>query len=161
MSQLSRAKKGHKGFFAIHGMAHTRPHRIWVAMKKRCSNPNSQDYQWYGARGITVCDRWKNSFQAFFEDMVMPPEGMSLDRIDNDGPYSPDNCRWATPKQQAANQRPRINTLYITVGTRTLSAPEWAKETGIPRYVLYLRLKAGWSAEDATSKPLRARKKAA
>lgn len=79
----------------------------WIDMKKRCLNPNNKDFSYYGARRITICNRWKNSFENFYADMGTRPKGMILDRRDNDGNYEPGNCRWVTRKIQADNRRPR------------------------------------------------------
>ena len=76
-------------------------------MIQRCTNQHNPTYRWYGARGIDVCDRWKNSFDAFLEDMGRRPDGLSLDREDNDGNYEPGNCRWATKLEQMHNKRQR------------------------------------------------------
>jgi hypothetical protein len=91
----------------IHGMEGTPTYRSWDAMKQRCTNLNNPHYADYGGRGISVCDRWLNSFKAFLEDMGEKPDGLTLDRIDNDGDYTPANCRWATYSEQNLNKRSR------------------------------------------------------
>ena len=89
-----------------HGLTKSRTHVIWVAMKQRCTNPKRNRYEIYGGRGITVCDRWMQSFENFLADMGEAPEGLSLDRFpDMDGNYEPGNCRWATDVEQVYNRR--------------------------------------------------------
>lgn len=85
-------------------MAKHPSYHSWYNAKRRCTNPTDKRFARYGGRGISMCDRWLNDFHAFVEDMGIRPEGMTLDRIDNDGNYEPSNCRWATPKQQSQNQ---------------------------------------------------------
>lgn len=88
-----------------HGLTRTRTYNSWQSMKYRCLNPNSRGYEHYGGRGITICDRWLNSFQNFLEDMGERPLGTSIDRIDVNGNYEPSNCKWSTHKQQNNNRR--------------------------------------------------------
>lgn len=99
---------------------------VWAAMKQRCQNPKSQMHPLYGARGIEVCSSWQNSFKNFFSDMGERPSSKhSLDRVDNSKGYSPENCRWATAKQQSRNTR---RTIYLSLGGVRKSASEWVEE---------------------------------
>ena len=122
-------------------------------MKARCVDSNSHKYHAYGGRGITICEEWLNSFEAFY-DWAMANgyrDDLSIDRIDNDGNYCPENCRWATPKEQANNTR--TNRLLEHNGEkRTVS--EWADITGIAKKAIYRRLGRGWSVEKALTTPL-------
>jgi len=90
-----------------HGMSYTRTYGSWSAMRDRCTKPNARGYKHYGGRGITICDEWRRSFEAFYRDVGPRPEGKSIDRIDNDGNYEPANCKWSTPSEQNYNRRSR------------------------------------------------------
>jgi len=131
----------------------TKLYTTWEGIKQRCHNPNYHDYKTYGGRGITVCDRWKNSFENFFEDMGVKPKGLTLERIDNDKGYSKENCKWATYKQQARNRR---DNRFITYNGETKIMTDWARQYGLSRGVLWHRIfKMKWPMEMALTKPVR------
>ena len=88
-----------------HGLSKTKVYDVWIQMKQRCYNPNNKDYHQYGGRGIIVCDRWINSFENFIEDMGERPNGLTLERDNVDGNYTPENCSWVTWTEQANNKR--------------------------------------------------------
>lgn len=124
----------------------TRAYRSWDRMIQRCTNPNYDGYARYGALGITVCSRWRLSFDDFFEDMGHCPEGHSLDRIKGDQGYSPDNCRWATRREQALN---RCVTRWIEHDGERLCLSDWAQRLGMSSQTLRARLEAGWTMDEA------------
>jgi len=141
-----------------HRMSRTPEYYSWRAMKIRCFNPNYPRYSDWGGRGITVCDRWKNSFENFLADMgTKPSPKHSLDRIDNDSDYSLKNCKWSTRVEQANNQR--TNHL-ITIGNETWTIAQWAKKMGFSEQLIYRRLYRGWSEYRAVMTPVRQRKSA-
>lgn len=117
----------------------------WQNLRARCSDTKSADYASYGGRGITVCSRWLNSYENFIADMGKKPRpGMSIDRIDNDGPYSPENCRWADAITQASNKR---TTRVISAFGLSMTMAKWAREMGCSQSKLFIRKKLGWSDE--------------
>ena len=130
-----------------HGKSKTREHHIWQNMIYRCETTTCRQYATYGGRGIAVCKRWRESFAAFLEDMGPAPSILhTVDRIDNNGPYSPENCRWATRKQQALN---RSSNRLITAGELTMTLSEWSERSGIHEATIHGRLRRGWPPEKA------------
>lgn len=128
-----------------HGMEGSAIYNVWAGMKQRCQNPKYHGYARYGGRGIFVCERWQE-FDAFYADMGDAPQGMSLGRINNDGPYSPENCRWETPTQQVRNRS-------VTAKISDVPIAELAEKYGIPAKRLRERLKSGWPLDKALSLP--------
>lgn len=133
-----------------HGLSKTPVYSSWLTMRKRCYNEQSPDYPTYGGRGISVCDRWM-SFENFYADMGDRPKGMSLDRIDCDGDYSPENCRWATNTQQARNKR---NTRMVTFNGVTKSLRDFCEELSLNCGTVMTRItQLGWSIDRALTVP--------
>lgn len=134
-----------------HGMHATKEYSSWKAMKSRCTRITDPEYANYGGRGIRVCNRWMHSFEHFFEDMgYRPSPGHSLDRIDNERGYEPDNCRWATPIEQCNNMR---RNRLLTLNGRTMSLMQWSRETDIAESALRSRLAKGWTTTEALTLP--------
>lgn len=138
-----------------HGKSGTKAYDVWIGIKARCSNPSALDYNRYGGRGIRVCERWE-SFESFLEDMGERPfPAATVERINNDGPYSPENCRWATRKDQGQNKH---NNVILTHDKKTLCMSAWADEMGLSQKTLHDRLKSGWPVGRALTTPVRALK---
>lgn len=131
-----------------HRMTDTPSYRSWAKAKCRCTNPKDDRYKDYGGRGITMCQRWRDSFQNFLEDMGPRPEGYSLERIDVNGDYCPDNCKWATPEEQYNNLRSQRDKGYPK------SIKTMAKEYGLTYGTLQSRLYRGWPLDTALKTPM-------
>jgi len=140
-----------------HGMSKHKLYKIWSAMKDRCSNPRHPQYKDYGARNITVCQRWKDSFAAFFADMGdRPAPNLTLDRLDNDGNYEPGNCAWRT---RSANQNNMRSNRRVTHDGLTLTVTQWANRCGLSPSTLHYRLSLGWPFPKAISEPVKTRRR--
>ncbi len=131
----------------------TTEYRIWSGMIQRCTNPANPAYHNYGGRGITVCGRWQDSYEAFLADVGRRPSRThTLDRIKNEVGYEPGNVRWATAKEQCRNMR---KNRLLSFRGRICCLSEWAEVTGIPRAAINARLNDGWSVERALATPVR------
>lgn len=133
-----------------HGATHSPEYTTWRGMKGRCLNPKASQYPYYGGRGITICQRWLDSFEAFLADMGTRPPGMTLDRILVDGNYEPGNCRWATPTEQVTNSG---TALRLTHNGITDTAAGWGRRLGMRPGFIRGRLFHGWSVERALTEP--------
>lgn len=136
-----------------HGMSRTPEYVVWCKMKERCYNARSRCYQNYGGRGISVCDRWRLSFQAFLEDMGnRPGTEYELDRYpDNNGNYRPGNCRWAKRIQNSRNKR---TNRRLAFDGKCLCVTEWAESLGMSHRTISYRIKLGWTIEKALTTPI-------
>lgn len=125
-----------------HGKTKDPLYQVWRGMKDRCLNPNSKERKYYGGRGIEICDQWKDDFQAFYDWSINNgyAKGLSIDRIDNNGNYSPDNCRWATRSMQARNKR---DTVIVNVCGITKPLAEWSEISGVHISALRERYRKG------------------
>ena len=139
-------KKQTSEIFYKHGCKPRRLYSIWITMKNRCYNKRTTKYADYGARGITICNEWRHNFAAF-RDWALAhgyANNLTIDRIDVNGNYCPENCRWATAIEQASNRR---NSILITYNGETHTAAEWSRITGIYWGTIYTRIHKGWPPE--------------
>lgn len=124
-----------------HGKSQTQVYMVWASMIRRCHDCSIKGYERYGGRGISVCPRWRESFEAFSSDMGDRPSGMSIERRDNNGDYEPSNCHWATSDEQANNTRRSVKLEFYG---RMKTVTEWSVIACIPVNTIYSRLKKGW-----------------
>lgn len=150
---LTRKTMGDRSrrFNTRHGMSQTRAFRIWGGMLNRCTNSNDPKYRYYGGRGIKVCERWLK-FENFLSDMGFPPDDLSLDRIDTDGDYRKENCRWATKQEQAINRR---SSVMLTHNGITMTATDWARALGLSASTMYGRVAMNWPPEKMFAKNMK------
>lgn len=142
-------RRGEKG--TTHGQTNSPEYTAWKNMRARCNRKTNKAYKYYGGRGITVCNRWQNSFENFLSDMgPRPNPKLTLERKNNNLGYAPENCIWDTRKNQAFNRR---GAVVLTAQGRSMTATAWAEELGIDRGLIYGRLKSGWSHEKALFHP--------
>lgn len=120
----------------FHGMSGTRTYTAWCDAKSRCYNTNDIGYKYYGGRGIKICERWWK-FSDFLKDMGECPDGLSLERVNNNGNYEPGNCKWATQKEQCNNNRRNVK---LTYKGKTMNMVQWAEELGISRACIWARI---------------------
>ncbi|MBB1614488.1 hypothetical protein A9978_18790 [Pseudomonas sp. UMC65] len=136
-----------------HGGCGTLTYARWKSMMQRCNTPSCGNYKYYGALGVTVCERW-HDFRNFRDDMgECPDRAMTLDRIENAKGYEPGNCRWITQAEQNAN---RTHCVMLEYGGVTKNVADWAAEIGMSANALSMRLRLGWSVEKALTTPLKA-----
>ena len=139
--------------FTIYNPSNYRLYHIWFDMKRRCYQKQNKRWKKYGGRGIKLCPEWLDNFQAFFDWSMANgyADSLTIDRINMDGDYSPENCRWADMVQQANN---RSNNHYITYQGETKTMMEWSKVLGMSYTTLRKRINSGWDVDDAFNRPI-------
>lgn len=136
-----------------HGMRHKRIYNIWRSMRQRCNNPNCRNYKNYGARGVTVYAEWEDPKKFFlWANVAGYDDGLTIDRIDCEKGYNPDNCRWISQKAQQNNRR---NNRRVEVLGHSFTLGEWSELTGVKLATIWSRLAHGWTAERAVLTPVR------
>ncbi len=133
-------------FIKIHGMSKSPTYSVWVSMIQRCTNPNAHCYDQYGGAGRGVCKRWR-IFTNFLKDMGVRPEGMTLERKNNDKGYCLENCRWATRKEQQNNRK---DSRFLEFEGKKLTASQWSEITGLRELTIKGRIHRGWSVSNDT-----------
>lgn len=138
-----------------HGLSKLPEYKHWTGMINRCENPGATRFEHYGGRGIKICERWRENFKNFYEDMgPRPAPGYSVDRIDTNGDYEPNNCRWATPMEQSRNTR--ANRL-VSVGGHTITLAEAIEKSPVAYKTALRRIIRGWDPVDAVTLPVQKR----
>lgn len=132
-----------------HHMSHTSYYKAWAGMIQRCTNPQNHKWQRYGGRGISVCKEWRD-FENFQRDMGERPPGMTLDRTNNNGDYTPSNCRWATATQQQNNMSTNVR---VSIDGEPMTIPQASRAFGISRETIRSRIRSGWDAQLAVQHP--------
>ena len=140
-------------YYVIHGLSKTRLHTIWHSMLCRCKYKGTHSYKNYGGKGIKVCEEWEHNFMNFYNWAMSNgyKDGLTLDRIDNNKGYSPDNCRWATREEQANNRK---TNRFLAYKGETKTCKQWCREYNVSPTTLYDRLGRGWTIEQALTIPV-------
>lgn len=142
---------------STHRLSRTPEYGVWTGMIQRCHNPKRRSFKTYGAKGIVVCPRWRDSFSDFMSDMGPRPSAKhSIERDKNEGPYSPENCRWATDHEQAGNKSNNVNFEFQG---KVQHLRAWSREVGVAYHTLYDRYRAGWSIHRMLTTPARANRR--
>lgn len=150
VSTMCRKCSDHSHKPRFHGLTHHPLYRVWQRIKSSTTNPNHQDYEWYGGKGVRVCEEWFNDFTKFYEWSIANgyQPGLTIDRIEVNGNYEPSNCRWVPFKAQTLN---RTDNTYLTHDGITRTIKEWSQITGIKPSTLYARARKGWPPDKILS----------